>query len=395
MRTLTLKKRASQAARAGRLLLKEQDFVKSPHFEEGDLVQVQDPAGDFLALAYLARQNKGIGWIYSYDRQTKWGQDFFQEVFQVAKDKRQGLFYDDLTTAFRVFNGEGDGLGGLTVDYYAGYLLLQWYSLGIYQNREAIIEALKAVYPEAIAMEGKNRFKSQAVPHKNERLWGQTTDQPVMIKENGISYVTRLADGWMTGIFLDQRLVRDYLMSRLALGKKVLNTFSYTGAFSLAAAMGGALSTTSVDLANRTRELTAEQFAANGIDLGDSHKVYVMDTFDYFAYAKRHDLTYDVIVMDPPSFARNGKQIFKVTEQYPQLVHDALEILSPGGYLICSTNAANYSPKAFQADINQGAKAGGHQIKLVESFHLPDDFPVPPLSPESDYLKVKVYQKQK
>ncbi|MCY3067732.1 class I SAM-dependent rRNA methyltransferase [Aerococcus loyolae] len=394
MRTLTLRKRASQAARAGRLLLKEDDFIQPVHFEEGDLVQIKDHQGDFLALAYLARQHKGIGWIYSYDRQTSWGQDFFQELFQRAKDKRQALFYDDLTTAFRVFNGEGDGLGGLTVDYYAGYLLLQWYSLGIYQNKAAIIAALAAVYPEALAMEGKNRFKSQQVPHKNELLWGQATNQPVLIKENGINYVTRLSDGWMTGIFLDQRRVRDYLMSRLALGKRVLNTFSYTGAFSLAAAMGGALSTTSVDLANRTRELTAEQFEANGIDLGDNHKVYVMDTFDYFAYANRHDLTYDVIVMDPPSFARNGKQVFKVTEQYPQLVQDALAILSPGGYLICSTNAANYSPKTFQADILKGAQAGNEVLELVESFHLPEDFPVPPKSPESDYLKVRIYQKQ-
>ncbi|MGX6485500.1 class I SAM-dependent rRNA methyltransferase [Aerococcus sanguinicola] len=388
--TVKLKQEAAQALRQGRPLLQADDFMEEVFFNEGDQVYLTDSKGDFLAMAYLAKQNKGLGWVYSYQRDQVLAPSFFKQIFSRAKAKRQDLFDDELTTAFRFFNGEGDGLGGLSVDVYGDYLLIQWYSLGIYAYRASIVEALKEVLPACRGIVGKNRFQSQ--DHlASEWLAGEEAPEHFTVLEEGRRYVVRLNDHWMTGIFLDQREVRTYLQSELAVGRRVLNTFSYTGAFSVAAALGGASQTCSVDLANRSRDLTEEQFAANGIPLADQ-EIYVMDTFDYYKYARRHDKFYDLIIMDPPSFARNKKKVFKVNKDYPKLVAEALGILSSQGDLVCSTNASNYSLAAFKSDIEKGAKKAQRSLRLIQEFKLPGDFPVPAHSPESDYLKVLIYR---
>lgn len=385
-----LKHEAAQALRQGRPLLQADDFMENLTFSEGDQAYLTDPKGTFLAMAYLAKQNKGLGWAYSYQEGQVLDQAFFGQLFSQAKARRQSLFEDELTTAFRFFNGEGDGLGGLTVDLYGDYLLIQWYSLGIYAYRSAIVAALLEVMPNCLGIVGKNRFQSQD-RLASEWLAREEAPEHFTVLEEGRRYVVRLNDHWMTGIFLDQREVRTYIQTELAMGKRVLNTFSYTGAFSVAAALAGASQTTSVDLANRSRDLTEEQFRANHIPVEDQ-EIYVMDTFDYYKYAQRHNKFYDLIIMDPPSFARNKKKVFKVNKDYPKLLAGALDILAQHGYLVCSTNASNYSPAAFKADIKKGAKKAQRHLQLIQEFKLPGDFPVPAHSPESDYLKVLIYR---
>ncbi|MGX7405378.1 23S rRNA (cytosine1962-C5)-methyltransferase [Aerococcus urinaehominis] len=388
-----LKKAASQALRAGRQLLKPEDFSQLADYQDGDLVDLVDHRGQFLGRAYLSQQNKGLGWVFSKQPGQNMNQAFFTHLFDQAKQKRAALFADPLTTAFRVFNGDGDGLGGLSIDYYAGYLLIQWYSTGIYSYRDQILAALAAVYPQARAVIGKNRF-DQAGLAISEVLVGQEPASDLLVLENGINYLVNLNEGWMTGIFLDQRDVRLFIQTELAAGRRLLNTFSYTGAFGVAAAMGGAITTTNVDVANRSQALTESQYQANGLDLG-AMRVYTMDVFSYFDYAAKHGESYDIIVMDPPSFARHKKGTFKATRDYRQLVSEALTILAPQGYLVCSTNASNYRPEDFLADIKAGAKDQATKISLLQSFSLPSDFPVPASSPESDYLKVNVFKKER
>lgn len=388
MQKLKVKQTAQKAYDQGLKLVKEADFAHDITFEEGEVVELVDEKGHFLHQAYLARQNKGIGWIVDEAFAHVRPDTFFTKIFTKAKEKRQALFADQLTTAFRIYNGEGDGMGGFTIDYYDNYALIQWYSLGIYTYREAIVHALLTTYPDCQGIVGKNRFKAPDLP-KSEVLWGEIPET-VSVMENGVAYHCHLDAGWMTGIFLDQRDVRQYIQWELAPGRDLLNLFSYAGAFSVAAAMGGALSTTSVDLAKRTDELVAEQFAANGIPM-DNHKVFIMDVFDFYDYAIKKGLTYDVIVIDPPSFARNKKQTFKASRDYDKLVAKALMILNEGGQLICSTNAANLSSHAFEKLIQKGAQKAGQRLELMQEFHLPVDFPVPAANPESDYLKVKSY----
>ena len=181
-------------------------------------------------------------------------------------------------------------------------------------------------------------------------------------------------------------------MDGLAMGKRVLNMFSYTGAFSVAAAFGGARSTTSVDLAKRSLEKTKEQFAVNGFTL-ENHKIHVMDTFDYFRYAKKKGLQYDVIVLDPPSFARNGKKVFTVAKNYGDLITDSLPILADKGMIVASTNASNVTVAKFKKTIEKSFQAAHVKYRLIESYQLPADFVANEKYEESNYLKVFIYQK--
>lgn len=338
--------------------------------------------GQLLGTAYLSPQNKGRGWLVSR-KQVSLDQAFFRHLFQQAKAQRQAYANDSQTTAYRLFNQDGDNFGGLSIDRYGDYVLFSWYNPYVYQLKSVMIEAFQEVYPEILGGYEKIRFKG--VEPVSSHVFGQEAPETFTILENGVSYRVFMNDGLMTGIFLDQHEVRGALVDGLALGKTVLNMFSYTAAFSVAAAMGGAIETTSVDLAKRSRELSQAHFDANGLDMSQHHLV-VMDVFEYYRYAKRKGLSYDVIVIDPPSFARNKKQTFSVAKDYHKLIAQALEILNPGGTIIASTNASNVSVQQFKKELEKGFKAVSHAY--VDFKQLPADFKVNKADKNSNYLKV-------
>ncbi len=211
--------------------------------------------------------------------------------------------------------------------------------------------------------------------------------------ENGVKYGTYLDDGLMTGIFLDQRDVRQSLLEKYAMGKKVLNTFSYTGAFSVAAALGGAVKTTSVDLAKRSLPKTVEQFEINGLDVTDQ-VIRVMDVFDYFKYAIRHKLTFDVVVVDPPSFARSKKRTFSAAKDYASLLEEVIQLTKSKGIIVASTNAANVSIEKFKGFIEEAFNNQNKSYTIEETFTLPDDFKTNPEFTQGDYLKVFIIRKK-
>ena len=345
-------------------------------------VEVHSQEGNFLGTAYLSQQNKGLGWFVSTDKVT-FNQAFFETLFRQAKEKRKAYYQDDLTTAFRLFNQEGDGFGGLTVDLYGDYVVFSWYNSYVYQIRKVISEAFSQVFPEVLGAYEKIRFKG--LDYESAHVYGQEAPDFFTVLENGVLYQVFMNDGLMTGIFLDQHEVRGSLVDGLAMGKSLLNMFSYTAAFSVAAAMGGASQTISVDLAKRSRELSQAHFQANGIST-DDHRFIVMDVFEYFKYAKRKDLTYDVIVLDPPSFARNKKQTFSVAKDYHKLISQSLEILNPGGIIIASTNAANVSRQKFTEQIDKGF--AGRSYQILNKYGLPADFAYNKKDESSNYLKV-------
>ena len=345
-------------------------------------VEVHSQDGNFLGTAYLSQQNKGLGWFVSTDKVT-FNQAFFETLFRQAKEKRKAYYQDDLTTAFRLFNQEGDGFGGLTVDLYGDYAVFSWYNSYVYQIRKVISEAFRQVFPEVLGTYEKIRFKG--LDYESAHVYGQEAPDFFTVLENGVLYQVFMNDGLMTGIFLDQHEVRGSLVDGLAMGKSLLNMFSYTAAFSVAAAMGGASQTTSVDLAKRSRELSQAHFQANGIST-DDHRFIVMDVFEYFKYAKRKGLTYDVIVLDPPSFARNKKQTFSVAKDYHKLISQSLEILNPGGIIIASTNAANVSRQKFTEQIDKGF--AGRSYQILNKYGLPADFAYNKKDESSNYLKV-------
>ena len=380
MNKLRVSKRVEKKLAKGLVLLEASDLADINLKDQEVEVHSQD--GNFLGTAYLSQQNKGLGWFVSTDKVT-FNQAFFETLFRKAKEKRKAYYQDDLTTAFRLFNQEGDGFGGLTVDLYGDYAVFSWYNSYVYQIRQTISEAFRQVFPEVLGAYEKIRFKG--LDYESASVYGQEAPDFFTVLENGVLYQVFMNDGLMTGIFLDQHEVRGSLVDGLAMGKSLLNMFSYTAAFSVAAAMGGASQTTSVDLAKRSRELSQAHFQANGISTGD-HRFIVMDVFEYFKYAKRKGLTYDVIVLDPPSFARNKKQTFSVAKDYHKLISQSLEILNPGGIIIASTNAANVSRQKFTEQIDKGF--AGRSYQILNKYGLPADFAYNKKDESSNYLKV-------
>ena len=380
MNRIRVNKRVEKKLSKGLVLLEASDLENISLKDQEVEVHSQD--GNFLGTAYLSQQNKGLGWFVSKDK-VAFNQAFFETLFRQAKEKRSAYYQDDLTTAFRLFNQEGDGFGGLTVDLYGDYVVFSWYNSYVYQIRKIILEAFRQIFPEVLGTYEKIRFKG--LDYESAHVYGQEAPEFFTVLENGVLYQVFMNDGLMTGIFLDQHEVRGSLVDGLAMGKSLLNMFSYTAAFSVAAAMGGASQTTSVDLAKRSRELSQAHFQANGIST-DDHRFIVMDVFEYFKYAKRKGLTYDVIVLDPPSFARNKKQTFSVAKDYHKLISQSLEILNPEGIIIASTNAANVSRQKFTEQIDKGF--AGRSYQILNKYGLPADFAYNKKDKSSNYLKV-------
>lgn len=380
MNRIRVSKRVEKKLAKGLVLLEASD-LENVNLKDQE-VEVHSQDGNFLGTAYISQQNKGLGWFVSTDKVT-FNQAFFETLFRQAKEKRSAYYQDELTTAFRLFNQEGDGFGGLTVDLYGDYAVFSWYNSYVYQIRQTISEAFRQVFPEVLGAYEKIRFKG--LDYESAHVYGQEAPDFFTVLENGVLYQVFMNDGLMTGIFLDQHEVRGSLVDGLAMGKSLLNMFSYTAAFSVAAAMGGASQTTSVDLAKRSRELSQAHFQANGIST-DDHRFIVMDVFEYFKYAKRKGLTYDVIVLDPPSFARNKKQTFSVAKDYHKLISQSLEILNPGGIIIASTNAANVSRQKFTEQIDKGF--AGRSYQILNKYGLPADFAYNKKDESSNYLKV-------
>ncbi|WP_181146398.1 class I SAM-dependent rRNA methyltransferase [Streptococcus symci] len=380
MNRIRVSKRVEKKLAKGLVLLEASD-LENVNLKDQE-VEVHSQDGNFLGTAYLSQQNKGLGWFVSKDKVT-FNQAFFETLFRQAKEERTAYYQDELTTAFRLFNQEGDGFGGLTVDLYGDYAVFSWYNSYVYQIRQTISEAFRQVFPEVLGTYEKIRFKG--LDYESAHVYGQEAPDFFTVLENGVLYQVFMNDGLMTGIFLDQHEVRGSLVDGLAMGKSLLNMFSYTAAFSVAAAMGGASQTTSVDLAKRSRELSQAHFQANGIST-DDHRFIVMDVFEYFKYAKRKGLTYDVIVLDPPSFARNKKQTFSVAKDYHKLIFQSLEILNPGGIIIASTNAANVSRQKFTEQIDKGF--AGRSYQILNKYGLPADFAYNKKDESSNYLKV-------
>lgn len=380
MNRIRVSKRVEKKLAKGLVLLEASD-LENVNLKDQE-VEVHSQDGNFLGTAYLSQQNKGLGWFVSKDK-VAFNQAFFETLFRQAKEKRKSYYQDDLTTAFRLFNQEGDDFGGLTVDLYGDYAVFSWYNSYVYQIRKVISEAFRQVFPEVLGAYEKIRFKG--LDYESAHIYGQEAPDFFTVLENGVLYQVFMNDGLMTGIFLDQHEVRGSLVDGLAVGKSLLNMFSYTAAFSVAAAMGGAGQTTSVDLAKRSRELSQAHFQANELST-DEHRFVVMDVFEYFKYAKRKGLTYDVIVLDPPSFARNKKQTFSVAKDYHKLISQSLEILNPGGIIIASTNAANVSRQKFTEQIDKGF--AGRSYQILNKYGLPADFAYNKKDESSNYLKV-------
>ncbi|MGM9924907.1 MAG: class I SAM-dependent rRNA methyltransferase [Bacillus sp. (in: firmicutes)] len=392
---ITIKQKYAEKMKKGYPLI-EKDAVagRSLSIEEGQLIRLVDEKQAFIGIGYHGFQNKGIGWMLSQRADERIDAAFFADRIKAAILHRKVLFDSHDTTAFRVVNGEGDGLGGVIIDYYDGYYVIQWYSKGIYSFREDILKALQqTVDYKGIYQKKRFNEKGQYI-EEDDFVTGERGTFPLIVKENGVNFAVYLNDGAMTGIFLDQREVRKAIRERYAKGTEMLNMFSYTGAFSVNAALGGAVMTTSVDVAKRSRAKTNEQFAVNKID-GDKQQIVVDDVFQYFKYAVRKERSFDLVVLDPPSFANTKKRTFSAAKDYTELLKETISITKDHGVIVASTNSSAFNMKRFKQFIQTACKETNTNYAILEEHSLPGDFRTIRAFPEGDYLKVVFIRIQK
>ncbi|MBU5219009.1 class I SAM-dependent rRNA methyltransferase [Bacillus albus] len=355
--------------------------------KEGTIIKVVDEKNQFIGKGYYGKQNKGYGWILTRKESEQINQTFFESKIKSALHKRKQFYKSSDTTAFRALNGEGDGLGGLIIDYYDGYYVVSWYSEGIYTFRDEIIAALQKVANFKGIYE-KKRFDTKGkYIEGDDFVVGERGEFPLIVKENGVNFAVYLNDGAMVGVFLDQRNVRKQIRDKYAKGRTVLNMFSYTGAFSVFAALGGASKTTSVDLANRSLSKTIEQFSVNEVDY-EAQDIIVEDVFLYFKYAAKKKMKFDMVVLDPPSFARSKKYTFSAAKDYKNLLKETIAITENNGIIVASTNCSAFDMKKFKGFIDTAFKEMNGKYKILEEHSLPEDFRTIDQFKEGDYLKV-------
>lgn len=360
---------------------------------EGTVVNLVDEKNNFIARGYYGKQNKGYGWVLTQKEDERADIELFRKKLIVAFNKRTSLFNNPDTNAFRVFNGEGDGIGGLTIEYFDGYYVINWYSKGIYKFRDEVINSIKTMV-DFKGIYQKKRFSQEGnYIEQDDFIMGERAESPIIVKENGVNFAVYLNDGAMVGIFLDQREVRKAIRDKYSKDKTVLNTFSYTGAFSVYAALGGAKKTTSVDLANRSLSKTIEQFSVNEIDY-ESQDIIVEDVFNYFKYAVRNELKFDLVILDPPSFAKSKNFQFSAAKDYKNLLKEAITVTEDQGVIVASTNCSAFNMDKFKEFIRDAFKESNLRYNILEEYTLPCDFKTIDQFKEGDYLKVVFIKKE-
>ncbi len=294
------------------------------------------------------------------------------------------------TNAYRLLNGAGDGAEGFTVDVYAGFLAIHLLNSASGENAPALVDALSAALsPRGIVQ--KLRYQPTGrgkLP--GEVVWGESPPGALRVLENGVPFEVELLEGFHTGLFTDMRDEHSR-MRQLACGKKVLNTFAYTGAFSVTAALGGAKVVTSVDVVAKVLDRAKRNFALSGLDPA-AHHFARMEVIEYLGMASRRGWSFDAIVLDPPTFAAYKSGRWSARTGYGQLLKLALGVLAPEGLIWAATNTESTPPERFERLIHDVVQEAGRSVKLIAISGLPRDYPTRSDNPQAQYLKVHVFQ---
>jgi 23S rRNA (cytosine1962-C5)-methyltransferase len=308
------------------------------------------------------------------------------------------------TTAWRWVHGENDGLPGIRVDVWGQDLSVVLDSSSLHGLVPSLIEGLVALHnTRAVwlswrieqrrgkATEEEDGAEPAAPEIKSHGLqWGLAGHEDVLVTERGQRFHVRPWEGHDVGLYCDMRDLRSFLAPHWG-GKKVLNTFAYTGAFSVAAALGGASEVVSVDLSAASLERAQTNFLLNQIDPA-AHRFVPTDVFRAMDTLRRKGESFDVVVVDPPSYSHGPEGHLSLKKDLPRLVAASLRLLSPDGWLVIATNQGRVSPRDFQKQIQAGAARAERSLRLIHQGSQPIDFPAALDFPESRYLKCWVLQ---
>jgi 23S rRNA (cytosine1962-C5)-methyltransferase len=350
--------------------------------EEGDVVQVLDSEHRSLGFGHYQENGSITVRILSFTDEPD--QSFWNKRIQEAWNLRLDLeLLNDENNCFRWIHGEGDGLPGLIVDYYNGNAVVQCHSSGMYKSMAAIKQALLVTSPDLKSIYHKSSdtlSPGSGIEANDEYIHG-SAKVPVLVKECGNDFKINWESGQKTGFFIDQRENR-ILLAKYSNAKKVLNTFCYSGAFSVYALNAGAKHVVSLDASKKAIDLTNENIDL--IDKKDIHESVVADAMEYL---KSMANDFDVVVLDPPAFAKKRQSRHKAVQGYKRLNKMALKSIKPGGILFTFSCSQVVDKELFTRTIASAAIESGRRIRILHQLHQPADHPINIYHPESEYLK--------
>ncbi len=392
---LRLQKDLARHLRAGHPWVFRKAIEKAPKgLAAGAIVDVTDD-GRFVARGYYDPLSAITVRILTREPAEAIDEAFWRRRIARAVALRRELVHG--TTGLRLVHGEADGLPGVVADRYDRFVVVKLYSAGLTPHRPAILEALRAEVDGLAGVYGRDEIprdddEDEGGAPAGRVLWGAEPPERIEIDEHGMKVLVDVRRGQKTGHFLDQRenrrMVRDLARGR----PEALNLFSYTGGFSVAAALGGARHVVSVDVDQDAIALARENFRANGLDMAD-HAFATDDAFDLLARYKREGRRFDLVVCDPPAFAKSQRAVEAAVAGYASLNRAALAVLAPGGLLVTASCSARVTAEQFADAVKEAAFKARIDLQLVQETRQPPDHPVSLQFREGRYLKCLVLRR--
>jgi 23S rRNA (cytosine1962-C5)-methyltransferase len=362
--------------------------------ETGAVIDLIAGNREFVARGFVDREHAIAVRILSRDgtEELRPGKGAIARRFARAVELRRRL-HPSLPEAMRVFSGESEGLPGVTVDRYGDFVVVVWLSAGALAWRDELYDAITAALaPRGIYEQRRLRpLGGSAAPEPAGRVRGDEAPVELVVGDGDCRFGIDVTAPLGVGLFLDMRLGWAAVAAR-ASGRRVLNLFSYTGAFSVHAAKAGAAEVVAVDLAAKAHARARRNYELSGLDPGRLEAIAndVVKTLDKFADRKR---LFDLVVCDPPTFSHGPAGQFQVARDLARLAAGCALVLAPGGLLVFATNSTKVSSGEVDRALAEGGAAAGADLRIIERVGLPVDFPVAPGFPEGNYLKVVVAAK--
>ncbi|MHB8872336.1 MAG: class I SAM-dependent rRNA methyltransferase [Myxococcaceae bacterium] len=379
--------------RAGHPWVFRNSLERPPRIPPGSVVDLTEN-GKFAARGYYDPLSAIAVRVLTRDPSEAIDAAFFRRRIAAAHAQRLSLLDLEGTDSFRVVHGEGDGLPGVVVDLYAGWAVLKLYSAGLTPYRALIVEALAGAIPGLKGVLGRDEVPRDDVEEDEGRgggrmLHGPDAPELIEIRERGATFLVDAWRGQKTGFFLDQRENR-FLIRRLARDREVLNCFCFTGGFSVNAALGGAKAVFSVDQDADAVALARENFARNAL-APEKHDFLAADVFELLSSFREEGRTFDLVILDPPAFAKSQRAVDAAIAGYASLNRQALGVLRKGGLLATASCSARVTPEAFFEAVKESAFKAGVDLALVEERYQPPDHPIRVQFREGRYLKFYVF----
>jgi 23S rRNA (cytosine1962-C5)-methyltransferase len=365
------------------------DELSNPNLEDGELVNVIDSHGRWLALAYFNPNSQISGRIISWNKSDKVNRNFWKHRLSQAISRRKKLQLDDFTTAFRLVNGEADLLPGLVVDIYGGFLVVQCLSLGIDRRKVELIDILDELLDPIGIIE-----RSDSPIRKREGLdkvvgmrRGQEPPEHLVVLENGIKLYVDLYRGHKTGLYLDQRENRMAICQASNVNQqKILNVFSYTGAFAIHALNAGASTVINVESSGEILNMCRSNLVLNGYDR-PSKEFIQGDAFHVLRQFREANKRFDMVILDPPKFAHSRGDVAAACRGYKDLNMIAMQLLNERGLIATFSCSGHISADLFQKVLFGASIDAGRDVQILRQFGQASDHPILLSFPESAYLK--------